>query len=333
MVNVSSLSNSSSIKVSNPNSVSEDVKKQVAQNTLDIEQLQGQAEQTASDISGLQEQAEQTASDISSLQEGKQPVGDYALKSEIPVVPSNVSAFRNDAGYLTEHQDISGLVKKTGESVQNIQGVVNQITDPNFNTGVILYTQTQGSPDEEIATEAVQTKFSIQGPYEICGGQPLLNMFWASTALLNDGNTPVEKQGFGYDFWNIDYGIRSECYFLADEGAFEVSSTQISKETDMDTEEQNVVFSTQNSLRIDPVSKIIRFMADDTAFNINWGVSEDEQGDTYAEINFGSVLTCQTPNEAYGDTSQVVNVDYLNTKLGDIETLLNNINSGNVSGS
>ena len=32
----------------------------------------------------------------------------YALKSELPVVPVNVSAFNNDAGYLTEHQDITG---------------------------------------------------------------------------------------------------------------------------------------------------------------------------------------------------------------------------------
>ena len=35
-------------------------------------------------------------------------LSDYALKTEIPVVPGNVSAFTNDAGYLTEHQDISG---------------------------------------------------------------------------------------------------------------------------------------------------------------------------------------------------------------------------------
>ena len=39
---------------------------------------------------------------------GKQPVGDYALKSEIPTVPTNVSAFTNDAGYLTEHQSLNG---------------------------------------------------------------------------------------------------------------------------------------------------------------------------------------------------------------------------------
>ncbi|MCI7020774.1 MAG: tyrosine-protein phosphatase [Clostridiales bacterium] len=38
--------------------------------------------------------------------------GDYALRSELPAVPTNVSAFSNDAGYLTAHQDISGKVDK-----------------------------------------------------------------------------------------------------------------------------------------------------------------------------------------------------------------------------
>ena len=32
---------------------------------------------------------------------------------EIPVVPTKVSAFQNDAGYLTQHQDISNLATKT----------------------------------------------------------------------------------------------------------------------------------------------------------------------------------------------------------------------------
>ena len=36
-----------------------------------------------------------------------------ADKTEIPTVPTNVSAFTNDAGYLTEHQDISGKLDKT----------------------------------------------------------------------------------------------------------------------------------------------------------------------------------------------------------------------------
>jgi hypothetical protein len=37
---------------------------------------------------------------------------DLSDKPTIPVVPTNVSAFNNDAGYLTEHQDISGKEDK-----------------------------------------------------------------------------------------------------------------------------------------------------------------------------------------------------------------------------
>lgn len=56
----------------------------------------------------------QLASRVSTL-ENTAFSGDYddlINKPTIPVVPTNVSAFTNDAGYLTEHQDISGKVDK-----------------------------------------------------------------------------------------------------------------------------------------------------------------------------------------------------------------------------
>ena len=37
---------------------------------------------------------------------------DLTNKPTIPVVPTNVSAFTNDVGYLTQHQDISGKANK-----------------------------------------------------------------------------------------------------------------------------------------------------------------------------------------------------------------------------
>lgn len=40
-------------------------------------------------------------------------LSDYALKSELPVIPTKVSEFENDAGYLTSHQDISGKADKS----------------------------------------------------------------------------------------------------------------------------------------------------------------------------------------------------------------------------
>ncbi len=39
-------------------------------------------------------------------------LADYAKKTEVPVVPTAVSAFENDAGYLTAHQSLDGLATK-----------------------------------------------------------------------------------------------------------------------------------------------------------------------------------------------------------------------------
>ena len=42
-----------------------------------------------------------------------QSLANYALKSEIPTVPTKVSAFANDAGYLTQHQSLDAYALKT----------------------------------------------------------------------------------------------------------------------------------------------------------------------------------------------------------------------------
>lgn len=40
-----------------------------------------------------------------------QDLSEYAKRSEIPTIPTNISAFFNDVGYLTEHQDLSEYAK------------------------------------------------------------------------------------------------------------------------------------------------------------------------------------------------------------------------------
>lgn len=72
---------------------------------------------------------------------GKQPIGDYALKSEIPTIPTNVSAFTNDAGYLTEHQSLNGYateawVKSQGflKEHQSLAGYVREEDIVGFQT-------------------------------------------------------------------------------------------------------------------------------------------------------------------------------------------------------
>ena len=72
----------------------------------------GVVELTANDVGAIADETDPTVPDWA-----KQPtkpsytaeeVGALPTSTVIPTVPDNVSAFRNDAGYLTEHQDISG---------------------------------------------------------------------------------------------------------------------------------------------------------------------------------------------------------------------------------
>ena len=63
-------------------------------------------EQTLTDDQKKQARANIGAIDASSLEA-------YAKKTEIPTVPTKVSAFENDSGYLTEHQSLDAYAKKT----------------------------------------------------------------------------------------------------------------------------------------------------------------------------------------------------------------------------
>ena len=62
-----------------------------------------------------------TKSEVNSSLESK------ANKSEIPTVPTNVSAFTNDAGYLTEHQSLDNYYTKTeSDGIYATQVAVNE---------------------------------------------------------------------------------------------------------------------------------------------------------------------------------------------------------------
>ena len=48
----------------------------------------------------------------------------YALKTDIPTIPTNVSEFTNDAGYLTEHQSLENYALKS--EVPSIEGLATE---------------------------------------------------------------------------------------------------------------------------------------------------------------------------------------------------------------
>lgn len=86
---------------------------------------------------------------LSQLKEKIDSIGDikdYAKKTEIPKIPTKVSLFENDAGYLTEHQSLEEYAKKSevpviptatsednGKFLRVVDGVWTAAAIPNAN--------------------------------------------------------------------------------------------------------------------------------------------------------------------------------------------------------
>jgi hypothetical protein len=80
-----------------------------------------------------------------------QEVGALPASTVIPTVPANVSAFNNDAGYLTQHQDISNLATKaeipsiTGLATEEyVDSAIEAINIPEVPTNVSAFTNDAG---------------------------------------------------------------------------------------------------------------------------------------------------------------------------------------------
>lgn len=78
-------------------------------------------------------------------------LSDYALKSEIPTVPTKVSEFENDAGYLTSHQDISGKADKS--TVDEIATRVGAVEDALEDKAESSHTHTMSEITDYVAPE------------------------------------------------------------------------------------------------------------------------------------------------------------------------------------
>ena len=68
---------------------------------------------------------EEIAARITAIREVNTTLASKADKSEMPTVPTNVSAFTNDAGYLTQHQSLSNYYDKT--EIDNMVGDIETL--------------------------------------------------------------------------------------------------------------------------------------------------------------------------------------------------------------
>lgn len=152
---------------------------------------------------------------------------DKANKAEIPTVPTNVSEFTNDAGYLTEHQDISNLVVKekgkglssndyTSEEKTKLGGVgtsqgKNLISYPYYNgtsfesNGV---TYTVNEVDGTITVNGTATKesdFRLVSPYDTSDRKTLeLGQTYTLSDGVNQSNSIGYQAPIYFQFVRID---------------------------------------------------------------------------------------------------------------------------------
>ena len=133
-----------------------------------------------------------------------QPKGDYALRSELPTVPTKVSQLQNDKGYLTEHQDISGKLDadKLPEAVNNALAQAKEIGEFDGADG---YTPVRGV---DYYTEADKTEI-VAMVIESLGGNPVFGYVDENNNIVVQGNLPDGTYSVKYEMENgsaVDIG-------------------------------------------------------------------------------------------------------------------------------
>lgn len=109
----------------------------------------------------------------------------FALKSDIPTVPTKVSAFENDAGYITEKQ----VQKMIENAIANIQGSENK-------EAVIISFSIEDYPfqAEEGMTwrEWVNSEYNSDGACVYNEGADTIRFVEHSLNVLSPSNAPVK---------------------------------------------------------------------------------------------------------------------------------------------
>lgn len=163
---------------------------------------------------------------ITALQIGK------ADKTEIPIVPTNVSEFTNDAGYLTEHQDISNLVVKeegkglssndyTSEEKTKLGGVG---TSQGRNIIPYPYSQTTKTVYGVTFTDNKDGSIGISGTQDGSTSRPYMGVgIWWGTDK-KEGNIKIDANTYFTISANCSSDNAGICYYVYDESGSKLAN-------------------------------------------------------------------------------------------------------------
>ena len=138
----------------------------------------------------------------------KQDKGDYALKSDIKPIPSVLSAFNNDVGYLTTHQDLTPYAKKT--DIPSLEGYATKqwVTDKNYLT-------------QHQSLEDYYTKSEVDNKFKNFSGGTSTDLTKYYTKVESDGKYATKEEipsldGYATENWVTQQGYLTQHQDLTD---------------------------------------------------------------------------------------------------------------------
>lgn len=180
------------------------------------------------------------------------------VEDEIPTVPTNVSAFANDAGYLTEHQSLSNYYTKSETSGKTeIDNALNLKADkseiPTVPTNVSAFVNDVGyltehqslsaySTTDEVnsaITEAVSGKASqsdlesVSGNVKTLSSSAVTGVRMTTVSAQKQVNLEQAKLGGGYSSVGVIYVVGSGLTFDSTYKKIAVDSSVIAQKSDL----------------------------------------------------------------------------------------------------
>lgn len=159
-----------------------------------------------SDIGAAASSHTHAASDITSGLAAVATSGSYndlSNKPTIPTVPTNVSAFTNDAGYLTAHQDISGKADKVANAGEGNLAALdangNLVDSGNAVAGVFSAGSFLGGGSGQVGFQLESTDEGVELYIDLPGGFILKFPLHGDTLAVQDDIAPTFDETDTYD--------------------------------------------------------------------------------------------------------------------------------------
>ncbi len=132
----------------------------------------------------------------------KQDKGDYALKSDIKPIPSVLSAFQNDVGYLTTHQDLTPYAKKT--DIPSLEGYATKqwVTDKNYLT-------------QHQSLEDYYTKSEVDNKFNDFSGVTSTDLTKYYTKVESDGKYATKEEIPSLNGYATEQWVNSKNYLTS----------------------------------------------------------------------------------------------------------------------